>query len=618
MSYFVALKDNLKYGFFLFLCTILIIFTDFIVYVLNSNVNNSMDVLSWGYFVIAALGQASLFATLLYLVAFVPFVLIFKSKKVATSIFAAITVLVQIVLVLDIFVFEIYKFHINGFVIELLLGGGATDIFVFDWGLYLRFGALVLFFAVLPVVIGVFISRKYYSLLSARIIRNIGITLALCIVVSHVAYAVAHAAKQYSIQKSATALPLFFPLTANTILSKWGLVKTDELDKVSYNKTSSDIQYPINPIVSTDSIPNYNIIFIAVDSWNPSVFDSIVCPNITKFAEKGQIFNRHISSNNGTRGSIFGLFFGLSFTYEKEFYMSKMSPIFVDKLVENQYDIKTFPSADFTNPPFHEIIFRRVPGINTRAKGETPFERDNDITKNFLNFLDNRDENKPFFSFLFYDLPHAINIPKEHLKHFQPSWEAPDYINLNNDMDRTPFFNLYKNCVHYDDMLIGKVIAEIEDKGLLDNTVIIITGDHGQEFNENKKNYWGHGSNYSKWQTQVPFVIYYPGIEGPKTIEHTTTHYDITPTVLYHFLGVKNPSSDYSMGYDMWDDTDRFPHVVGDHVKYGFIMHDVIVTTGHTGRMDIWDLDMNEVPRGRINVQELNKAIEKKNMFYKK
>ncbi|NDW17407.1 DUF3413 domain-containing protein [Dysgonomonas sp. 216] len=618
MKLFSGVKGKLKYGFLLYLCTLFIFFVDFVVSVFTSNVSAHMDVLSWGYFVIASLGHAALFALLLQIVFYIPFALLLRRRFVATIIYATMTLSTQIVLILDMYVFDLYKFHINGFVLELLFGGAATEIFVFDWTLYLSFIVIVLFFAYLPIQLSVIISKRYYEKLKPSKIRKICILLVFCIVASHLVYMVAHAQKQYSIQKSATVLPLFFPLTSNTLLSKWGLVKTDELDKVSYRKTSSDIQYPVNPLVLSDSIPQYNVVYLVIDSWNPTTLDSIVAPNIVSFAKRGHTFMNHMSSHCGTRGGIFGLFFGVSLTYEQEFYMEQKSPVLVDRLLQLGYHFEMFPSANFASPPLDKIVFKAVPDVRTKAKGDSPMERDKDITNGFIDFIDNRTDDKPFFSFVFYDLPHAMVMPKDSLTEFLPSWDAPYYIKLHNGMDRTPFFNLYKNCVHQTDILVGKVLDALEKKGLLENTIIVVTGDHGQEFNENQKNYWGHGSNYSKWQLQVPFIVYYPGIDEGKVFNHTTTHYDISPSIMSHFFGIKNPSSDYSMGYDLWDDTDRYPHVVGNNVEYGFVLHDLILTTGHSGRMDIFDLDMNEVPRSRINVQELNEAIAKKNMFYKK
>lgn len=162
-------------------------------------------------------------------------------------------------------------------------------------------------------------------------------------------------------------------------------------------------------------------------------------------------------------------------------------------------------------------------------------------------------------------MDHAISLPEEAQKPFTPSWNYPDYLALNNSMDPTPFFNLYKNCSYNIDLYIDKVLKALDEKNLLENTIIIITGDHGQEFNENKKNYWGHSSNYSQYQINVPFMIYYPNIENPgKVYNHTTTHYDIVPTISKRFLGVENPYQDYSIGTDIYDSTTtRYPHIVG-------------------------------------------------------
>lgn len=167
------------------------------------------------------------------------------------------------------------------------------------------------------------------------------------------------------------------------------------------------------------------------------------------------------------------------------------------------------------------------------------------------------------------------------------------------------------------DSLIGHVLNKLSDKGMLENTVVLITGDHGQEFNENKKNYWGHSANYSDWQIRVPLVFYYPNIEGGKKYSHMTTHYDITPTLMRRFLGVKNPSEDYSMGYDLNDTANRYPHVVGDPICFGFVLEDMIISLSYVGQVDITDRHLNPIPRNSLTPDALQKSISKKNLFYK-
>ncbi|QQR94399.1 MAG: sulfatase-like hydrolase/transferase [Bacteroidota bacterium] len=94
---------------------------------------------------------------------------------------------------------------------------------------------------------------------------------------------------------------------------------------------------------------------------------------------------------------------------------------------------------------------------------------------------------KPFFGFLFYDSPHNYNLPYWLPHPFKPYWENVDHTVLNNDFDPVPFYNSYKNTVWFCDSLIQQVLSKLEEKNLLENTIVVITSDHGQEFNENKK-----------------------------------------------------------------------------------------------------------------------------------
>ena len=188
---------------------------------------------------------------------------------------------------------------------------------------------------------------------------------------------------------------------------------------------------------------------------------------------------------------------------------------------------------------------------------------------------------------------------------------------LHNDIDPEPFFNLYRNCIYQVDIQVNMLIEYLQNNGLMDNTIVIITGDHGQEFNENQKNYWGHGGNYSQWQIRVPMILYYPGIDPKKQFSHTTTHYDIATTLMKRYLGVENSICDFSIGYDIYDTTNRYPHIVGDHVNYGFVFENTIATTNHFGSMIITDKMLNDLSRNAIDASELRKAIEKKNRFYK-
>lgn len=432
---------------------------------------------------------------------------------------------------------------------------------------------------------------------------------------------------EYSIVRSSTAIPYYYSIFPYkraiyylTVLNRVGFnLNYEEAETIS--NYSLNINYPLTEINRTDSIPNYNIILIAIDSWNPRTFNPDNTPNIVDFSKISNTSSKHLSSGNHTLSSIFSIFTGLVPSYAKSFTNKKESPVLIDELIERNYEIKVFPSAHFGYAPwnFNEIIFHRVPDINIGGEGPA-YERDVEITNNFVDFVDqNKDTNKPFFAFLFYDLPHDISLPSELNTKYQTSLNTPDYLALNNDYDPTNFYNLYRNCVFVTDSLVGQVLDKIKESNLLDNSVIIITGDHSQEFNENKKNYWGHGSNFSKWQIQIPFTIYYPHMENlGGIINHTTTHYDISNTLAKRFFGVTNPASDFSFGLDLWDSRGRLPHLVNSGTgTNGVVFENYIYSQNINGVIEVTDLELNQVDLKDIDKKELNEVILKRNRFSK-
>ena len=134
--------------------------------------------------------------------------------------------------------------------------------------------------------------------------------------------------------------------------------------------------------------------------------------------------------------------------------------------------------------------------------------------------------------------------------------------------DPTPYLNQYKNAVYFNDGLIDKILTSLKQQGLLENTLIILTGDHGQELNDSHQNYWGHNSNFTDYQTKVPFVIYDASRPQPTTYTYRISHHDAAPTILQEVYGCTNPPSDYALGRSLFDSTPaRLPHLPGTPKK---------------------------------------------------
>jgi membrane-anchored protein YejM (alkaline phosphatase superfamily) len=94
----------------------------------------------------------------------------------------------------------------------------------------------------------------------------------------------------------------------------------------------------------------------------------------------------------------------------------------------------------------------------------------------------------------------------------------------------------------------GRLLAALERAELLDDTLVVLTGDHGEEFQE--CGYWGHTSNFTPEQLHVPLVIKGPGVV-PGVERAPTSHVDLPATVL-EMLGA-DPAlrSGWTLGRDL-------------------------------------------------------------------
>ncbi len=106
------------------------------------------NIITLGYLTILTLSHFIVLSFLTYLLLYVPLVLIFHNKNFAW-IWAAISASFGLtILVIDTFVFGLYRFHINSFTLELLFGGAGSQIFDFHTSQFILIGGLVALFLV--------------------------------------------------------------------------------------------------------------------------------------------------------------------------------------------------------------------------------------------------------------------------------------------------------------------------------------------------------------------------------------------------------------------------------------------------------------------------------------
>jgi arylsulfatase A-like enzyme len=172
-----------------------------------------------------------------------------------------------------------------------------------------------------------------------------------------------------------------------------------------------------------------------------------------------------------------------------------------------------------------------------------------------LDWLDGhrtRDERRPFFMFMNLNEAHDPYLPPAEFKgHFRPA-EATDQdfadlkphntVSSHRDVimgDFTPsplqweiYKSLYDDEILYQDMLLGRLFDGLVEQGLMEETLIVVTSDHGEEFGE-LSHRLGHQLSLSDRLLHVPLIMRYPErIPAGQRLDAMASTIDIFPTVL--------------------------------------------------------------------------------------
>ena len=172
------------------------------------------------------------------------------------------------------------------------------------------------------------------------------------------------------------------------------------------------------------------------------------------------------------------------------------------------------------------------------------------VTAEALKIID-QNEGKPFFMFLHYFDPHYRYIDHEGASEYTgPFLPGEDEsrkaqiikANLFSDDDLNYFRECYRSEIRFTDAHIATVIIALKERGLYDNTVIVIVSDHGEEFGE--RGSLGHGQSLFNEQTRVPFILKLSRRDrsAAKKIRPLFSNIDISPTIL-DAAGIEPPAS---------------------------------------------------------------------------
>ncbi len=165
-------------------------------------------------------------------------------------------------------------------------------------------------------------------------------------------------------------------------------------------------------------------------------------------------------------------------------------------------------------------------------------------TTQWLSAHAERGAGQPFFLFAhFFDVHDPYVTPEPYHSMFDPDYDGPiDGMRITSPdspvhagMDPRDLHNLvarYDGGIRYVDDQVGQVLDHLDSLGLAENTLVIVTSDHGEEFFEHGKK--THRQQLYPESIQVPLILRWPaGIPAGRVLRGTAGLVDIAPTVAH-------------------------------------------------------------------------------------
>lgn len=286
-----------------------------------------------------------------------------------------------------------------------------------------------------------------------------------------------------------------------------------------------------------------NIYIFIIESLREDFITEKISPSIYNFKKENISFDLSLANSNNTHCSWYSIFYSQYPLYWVEFKKNlwEKGSIPLNILKKEGYKIHLLTSSGLHYYKMDDLLFGKnrtlldSSYINDRRKLIQPYKSD-EIA---INKVIENDESQGNVFLIFLESTHFnYSWPPDFQIKFKPISENISYITYTTKQEINAIKNRYRNSLNYLDSLFEKFVSNLKKKNLYDDSIIVITGDHGEEFFE--KGHLFHASHLSHVQTNTP--IYYKLGKNerkiPKENLTLTSQVDIFSTILdYISLG---------------------------------------------------------------------------------
>lgn len=261
-----------------------------------------------------------------------------------------------------------------------------------------------------------------------------------------------------------------------------------------------------------------NIILVSIDTLRADHlgcfgYDRNTSPNIDKFAGENYLFTNHIVTMAATLPSHASIFTGL---YPVSHGVMKNGRRLSGRLITLAEILK--------EKGYHTAGIISAWTLNSETG----------ISQGFDEYLDNEGKQTPASALLKRAAPWINGHRDDSFFLFLHLFDPHEPYSPPSDFRRwgEAQIDLYDGEIYYADHVLGKIFDELKKAGLYDESLIIVTSDHGESLG--RDNYFGHYRNLYDSELHVPLIVHLPesAKTTPRRMDYQTSAVDILPTIL--------------------------------------------------------------------------------------
>ena len=312
-----------------------------------------------------------------------------------------------------------------------------------------------------------------------------------------------------------------------------------------------------------------NVILVSIDSLRA---DYVGCygyrrdttPFLDSLAEGGVRFENAISTTSWTLPSHAAMFTGLNDSthglVDNGFSLNTDHVTLAETLGRAGYTTAGFFGGPYLHPTFgvgqgfdhYESCMGTTPAgasgeqvrVSARMPGQAPSHADitGPRTRDSIRSWAAAHDGSPYFLFVhLWDVHYDFLPPDEYRNLFtDPNYAGPadgrlmDNGAIKADMDPADLEHvkgLYAAEIRFTDAILEEILGDLEQRGMLDDTLVIVTADHGEEFFEHGQK--GHNKSLFDEVLKVPLIVSWPGQIEPRVVEEQVQIIDLYPTVAF-------------------------------------------------------------------------------------